>query len=228
MIHEFRPATPEEAVEHFGAKGMHWGVRKSEISSPSNGPAKPPMTTEHKKAIAKKVAIGTGVLLVAAGTAYVVYSMKKNGKLPIKGLSSSTSGKGKIATKAIVEEPTSLIHFSRGKNVGLRFLKQGGIPLTVLSEYDRSGLNEGGSMSGYGSVDTIQKYGIAGAEKIAAKLTDPSGRKDFSGRPIVHDIIIPKIMSAGINTIDDVKEKIWPLLKPDYDALYSAVPKGFQ
>lgn len=36
MIHEFRPETPEEAVEHYGKKGMHWGVKTTPTSGVSS------------------------------------------------------------------------------------------------------------------------------------------------------------------------------------------------
>lgn len=214
----------DEAMAHFGVKGMHWGVRKSTDSATgSTGQTKKPMSAERKKAIAKKAAIGAGILILAAGTAYVAYSMNKNGKLPTKGLSGSATSKGKTATEAIFKEPTSILHVARGKNVGFRFLKEGGIPSTMITEYDKSGLGEGSQHAG----EVFQKYGAAGAEKIAARIIDPQGRKDHASRAIKHDIIIPASMTNGIHNLADVKEKIWPLLSTDYDASYLAMPKGF-
>lgn len=79
MIHEFRPATPEEAVEHFGRKGMHWGVRKSD-----EGVSGPPKQGMSKK---KKVTIGVGaVVILGVGAVAVNAVLKKRGMEPIVSL----------------------------------------------------------------------------------------------------------------------------------------------
>ena len=126
-------AVGEDFLAHFGTKGMHWGIRKD------NDSGNKPKTEQEKqdasarrKAIAKKVAIGAGILLVVAGTAAVVYTLNKNGKLPVSSLKNRNSKVAKKATASVLREPTSVIHATRGKNVGFKFLKKGGIPLHVL------------------------------------------------------------------------------------------------
>lgn len=37
MIPETKPASPEEVLEHFGTKGMHWGIRKDQGSGGGGG-----------------------------------------------------------------------------------------------------------------------------------------------------------------------------------------------
>ena len=69
-----KPGSPSEVLEHFGTKGMHWGVRKQRSSSST---ARTPMSKK------KKVAIGVGILGVAAGAGFVAYKLHKNGKLPL-------------------------------------------------------------------------------------------------------------------------------------------------
>lgn len=66
----------EEALAHFGVKGMRWGVR-NETSSVSKEPKK-------RLSTKKKVAIGVGVL--AVGTAVTLAVLGKHGNLPIKSI----------------------------------------------------------------------------------------------------------------------------------------------
>ena len=79
-----KPGSPAEVLEHFGTKGMHWGVRKQTTLSSTT---KTPMSTK------KKVAIGVGVAIVAVGAAATAYYLHKNGKLP---LSTAAKGGGKV------------------------------------------------------------------------------------------------------------------------------------
>jgi RimJ/RimL family protein N-acetyltransferase len=41
-------ASPEEALEHFGVKGMRWGVRKERKARPISGPIKKPIIRKTK------------------------------------------------------------------------------------------------------------------------------------------------------------------------------------
>ena len=67
----------EQALAHFGVKGMRWGVR-NETTRSSTEP-------KNKMSTKKKVAIGVGV--VAVGTAVTLAVLGKHGKLPIKEVS---------------------------------------------------------------------------------------------------------------------------------------------
>lgn len=79
-----KPGSPEEVLEHFGRKGMKWGVRNKTKSS---GQLHKGMSTK------KKVAIGVGVATVAIGAAATAYYLHKNGKL---SLSTAAKGGGKV------------------------------------------------------------------------------------------------------------------------------------
>lgn len=61
--------TADDVLEHFGVRGMRWGVRRSRSSSGGKS---------HKK---RNIAIGVGVLAVGAATAGVVLSSR--GSTPI-------------------------------------------------------------------------------------------------------------------------------------------------
>jgi len=198
-------------LAHYGVKGMRWGVRRPISSAePAGNDA---ANAAARRARIKKVAISAGVLAVAAGGAYVTYKLAKDGKLPVKSLNraSVSAGKKIVEKAATVDiEPSSVIHGSRGKDVGFRFIKKGGVP-DPIHEYSKV-------FDGHTGGDKFERYG---GGKIAARFLDPEGRKDAAGRTIPHEVIIPKSMSEGINNLDDVVSKIWPMLKPEHDAMYA-------
>jgi hypothetical protein len=194
---EVKPPLNEATLEHFGVKGMKWGVRKER-------------TPAEKRALAKKVAIGTGALLLIAGTAVVAHQMHKNGKLNF-GSSSKTISAGKQAVDKILSEPTDVIHATRGHSKGFTFLKTGGTP-SPLSVYENAFGRDTHSS------DVFKKLADG---KIAAGFDDPLGRRDAAGRVIPHQVVIPKSMAGGINNLDDVRGKIWPLIQEQYDAFHA-------
>ena len=91
MISVEKPGSPAEMVEHFGTKGMKWGVKKAVVKVAGT----PGAQREHRKKIAKRVAIGVGVAAVVVGTAYVGYRLNKAGKLPLSSVR-RTSGGGRV------------------------------------------------------------------------------------------------------------------------------------
>jgi hypothetical protein len=206
-----KPGTPQELVHH-GIRGMKWGVRKrSDVSSQgSDSSSKEGYWTPERKSRAKKVAIGVGVLTAVAGASYVAYRLHKDGKLPLSSIrkASGVTHTPTPEVKKVIEKPTSIIHLARGKTKGLAFQQQGGTPShfniweKTLGKYAHDSASE-----------IFEKHG----DLIAARFKDPLGRLDFSGRPIHHEVIIPNTMTHGINNIEDVKQKIWPLLKNTYD-----------
>jgi hypothetical protein len=207
-----KPGSPAEVLEHVGVKGMHWGVRKQRTStSRPKTAAELAAQHEHRKQVAKKVAIGVGVLAVVAGTAYVGYRLHKSGKLPLSSIKPKTNSKAAPEVKKIVEQ-TDIIHLSRGKHKGLHFLKQGGTP-DHFNIWEKA-LGEDAHSS---SKDIFKKLPDG---SVASRFADPGNRSDFSGRKILHEVMVPKHMAAGIENNDDVKRKIWPLVKDAYDAMY--------
>lgn len=229
----------EDFLQHFGVKGMRWGVRNPDDSSGSSVGASPAvasvrknsgkratdaatvnsepdsgkMTAQQKKDLAKKAAIGVGVLALAAGAGYAAYTLNKNGKLPISSLRKATPPNAVNVTKQVLKEPVSVVHASRSHATGFRFLKSGGLS-DAFQEYERAGF------TGHESGETFLRYGL-NKEKVAARFLDPEGRKDLAGRPIPHDVFVPASLAEGLSSLADVKDKIWPLLKPDYDEFYN-------
>lgn len=211
LVHESNVVwVPEEALSHFGVKGMKWGQRKSDISASSD--PRPKRTPEEKKALAKKVAMGTGALILAAGTAYAMHELKQKGGMPVSKASSNS--KGKKVVDNILKDPTSVILASKSKHTGFEFFKDGQSP-SPLDEMIKGFNGDINKNTGF-----FNRY----EGKIAANFDDPKGRKDRSGRVIPHSVIIPKSMTDGINNLDDVIQKIWPIVEPSYNYNENAGP----
>lgn len=210
-------------LSHFGVQGMRWGVHKakaaassSKVMGKSSQPEKKPFFTPERKAMAKKAAIGVGILTLAAGTAYAGYALNKSGKLPLLALAKKSNPVAEKTIHKLMEEPTEIIVAARGRNVDFRFMKKGGLK-DALHEYDLAGFQDKPN-------EFMTRYGKKGSEKIAARILDPEGRKDHSGRPISHDIIIPHAQAASIQTPQDILTKVWPKIKDEYDQLYNIDP----
>lgn len=214
MISTEKPGTPAELV-HFGVKGMKWGVRKQEGSTGDT--QSKTFWTPERKATAKKVAIGTGVLVAAAGAGFVAYKLHQNGKLPFSSIAKA-SAPASSAVKKVLEPQTDVIHLARGKDKGLSFLKKGGSP-SFFQHWENAFVKE------IGNPDTDNVFHKLSDGKIAAAFLDPQGRRDHANRPIAHQVVIPRSMASSIANIDDVKTKIWPQLKDTYDSAYLK-PKG--
>lgn len=97
MISVEKPGSPSEILEHAGVKGMKWGVRKAVETVGTTATSMKPFSsskpkksltpaqtaakvaqTEHRKKIAKRIAIGVAVTSVVAGSAFVAYKMRQN------------------------------------------------------------------------------------------------------------------------------------------------------
>lgn len=196
-------ASPGEALAHYGTKGMKWGVRKQEENTKRE---RTPEEQARRNARIKKMLIGVGVLTAVAGAAFVAYKLNQSGKLPMSSI--RKAAKPTPAVKKVIQEPTDIIHLTRGKTKGLRFQKQGGTP-NHFEVWEKT-------LGKYAHSSERSIFERTG-DFIAARFMDPEGRVDQSGRVIPHEVIIPKSMSAGVNSIEDVRAKIWPLLKDTYD-----------
>lgn len=198
---------PLDELVHYGVKGMHWGVRKDDGAS---GTKKPSRFTPEQKTRAKQVAIGAGVLVAVAGSIYVAKQMNTSTmQVPVSRIKPPSSATKKVVDK-VLQEQTDIIHASRGRNVGFRFLKSGGLK-DALADYEKAfGANNGQS-------EVFERLSDG---RIAAAFLDPHGRSDVAGRRIPHQVLIPRSMAGDVHNLDDVKTKIWPKLADAYDEVY--------
>ena len=188
-------------LDHHGVKGQKWGVRKKS-SKKEDGWSKQ-----------KKIGVVLGgvaaVAAIAVGAAYA----KKHMGVSTDDISTPKESIKKLA-ESMASEPVDIAYSSRGRNRGYGFLRDGGMKGTS-EEFVEAGLDR---------VDTTSSFKRYGKnnEKVAARFPDPEGRKDFSGRPIGHDVILPKSMAKDVHSIDDVIDVAWPKIKDIFGAYYES------
>ena len=105
----------------------------------------------------------------------------------------------------------SLLWATRGRAWGFRFLRTAG-HADPLPAYEDAfcGLDE--------QPETCRRTG----HRVALRLLDPEGRTDQSGRVIVHEFVLEGTTAQGVETTDDGRERIWPLVAAEYAEVYDA------
>ncbi len=116
----------------------------------------------------------------------------------------------------MAKEPIGIVHSSRGKNRGYTFLQRGGLD-NPGEEMIKAGLDRM-------NAGEFKRYGER-SEKVAARYLDPEGRKDFSGRRIGHDVVLPESMAKKVSNLSDVEAMTWPLIKDVYQVLWDKSQK---
>jgi hypothetical protein len=187
-------------LEHYGVKGMKWGVRKDrEKGEPRS----------YKKAAVIFGSAATTVAL-ALGAAYIQSNLNTN--VNVKDLPSSSPNARKLA-QSLAKEPVSIIHATRAKNHGFIFLGKGTLD-DPIKEYEAAGFTTSSSNTFF------RRYG-ENSEKTAGRFLDPKKREDFAGRAIQHEVVLPKNLSTGINSHSEFVSRAWPLISDTYEVFWN-------
>lgn len=212
--------TYENYLEHFGVKGMKWGVRKDrkKTNQSSNQDVSLDGSEQAKKKLdlkdprVKKAAVAAaGVTAIVAG-AYVL----SKGGVSVNSLKSSTVKKGAEKTKDIFEEASDIIYVSKPHKdagvtkdgivkTGLSFVTTGKTK-DFFTIFDDAGLNKDGA-------EPFKKLSNG---DVATIFKDLLGREDAAGRVIPHLVFIPKEQAVGLNSVEDVIDKFGPRLEKEY------------
>ena len=206
-----------EVIQHYGVKGMRWGVRRSQEEldrAAGRTKDKPKKLSPEKKKKLKEAALIAGTLVLTAGAVYAKHILNQQGDSSTDKLSDSTTKRGSDAADKTLEEPVDILWATRGVKKGFRFQEDGGLSNPVSVYEDAFGPNADKIPSTNEYFEELENGGVA------VSFPDPEGRKDFSGRTIPHNIIIPPPMAENIKTIEDVERDIWPQLSDAYDKFY--------
>ena len=195
-------------LEHYGVKGMKWGIRKERPTAngkESTGKESTFSLSNPKVRAAASAAIGVTAIIAAA---YIGSRSNVN----ISSITPSDVSAGKEKVDKILEEQKDIIYLSSpyrgsGKRTTFGFVNQGQTK-DFFTLFDEAGLNDPSHEYGYfnklpnGSVATI--------------LSDAFGRIDDAGRMIPHLVLIPKDQAVGVDSIEDVIDKFGPKLEAEY------------
>lgn len=105
----------------------------------------------------------------------------------------------------------SLLWATRGRTWGFRFLRTAGLtdPLPAYED----------AFSGIGDEPEICRRS---GSQVALRLRDPHGRKDQSGRMIVHDFVLRGSAAVGVDSVRGGLETVWPLVEEEYAQVYDS------
>ncbi len=109
-----------------------------------------------------------------------------------------------------IEAGTRFIWATRGKSWGFRFLRSGGYddPLRV---YEHAFADVS---------DEREVFHRSDPHTVALRIPDPEGRCDSSGRVIPHDFVLIGRWADGIDSLDDGRKAIWPLVTEEFASMW--------
>lgn len=103
-----------------------------------------------------------------------------------------------------------IIWSTRGRSWGHRFLRDGGSsdPLLDRDRAFEGTDDDGGEVLHYRS------------STLALRFEDPEGRKDASGRPILHELIIDDPEAPRVSSLEEGIVEFWPLIAEEYGRVW--------
>lgn len=104
---------------------------------------------------------------------------------------------------------------TRGRRWGYRFLRDGGLA-DPLPTFEDAFANMNDAENGW-----CEHNGA-----VALRFEDPEGRRDESGRPILHEFVLLPPVSDGIGSLEDGIAAIWPLVADEYARTWDNSPAG--
>lgn len=103
----------------------------------------------------------------------------------------------------------TLVWATRGRSWGFRFIRTAGAP-DPLPIYEDA----------FSSVEDEPEVFRRSQTLVALRFRDPDGRKDQSSRLIFHEFVLQGEMAEDLHSIEEGREKIWPLVADEYERIY--------
>lgn len=106
---------------------------------------------------------------------------------------------------------SELIWATRGRTWGFRFLLNAGFD-DPLEEYERAFASIGDEISAWERTGPV----------VAVRFLDPKQRRDSAGRLIPHEFVVFGDSANLINSVDDAKRRLWPLVEFAYEQTWDS------
>lgn len=102
-----------------------------------------------------------------------------------------------------------MIWATRGRTWGFRFLRDGGFSDPLLTYEEAFEGTEGRG-------EDYQRTGAL----VALRFPDPESRRDEAGRVIPHDFVLFEPDIHDIDSIEDGRQLVWPLVKDEFKRIW--------
>ena len=194
-------------LEHYGVKGMKWGIRKERPTANGKESTGKESTFSWKNPKVKAAATAVVGVTAIVAAAYIGSKSSVN----VSSILPSDISAGKEAVDKIFEKQKDIIYVSKpyrgsGKRTTLGFVNQGQTK-DFFSIFDEAGLNDDHAPGYFSKLSN---------GSVATVLSDMFGRVDDAGRAIPHVVLIPPEQAVGLNSIQDVIDKFGPRLESEY------------
>ena len=99
----------------------------------------------------------------------------------------------------------SFIWATRGRTWGFQFLRSGGSADPLL-DYEDVFSDAGDAVEGCWNKN----------DRVGLRFLDPRARKDRSGRVISHEFVLSGASVAGVKSVQDGLQLVWPQVEDEY------------
>ncbi|MDF9715686.1 hypothetical protein INN71_09730 [Nocardioides sp. ChNu-153] len=106
---------------------------------------------------------------------------------------------------------TRLIWATRGRSWVFRFLLDAGLS-DPLPMYERT----------FGALRDQSEAWRREGTNVALRFPDPEGRADTAGRVIPHEFIVLGPLARQIESVEDGREQLWPVVSAAYAAVWDS------
>ena len=230
----------KDELYHHGIKGQKWGVRRyrnadgtlTEAGKQRYGDEQT-YNKQHKKDIAKKVAIGLGIAAAAGLTIYAIKNpgkagefaanvvnkaqpkLKELGKTTMKNLSESASKAGKAATDAVlaVAAATAVSNIAQKYDTSGDPNDPNTIRNKMIVESSTAALNTFATSATSGTTNNKSNNGASVGKEVTSKLGSPNNKPIDRSSTEYQSLFKEK---SGNNRSDTVRSTIKGLSKQGY------------
>lgn len=196
-------------LEHYGVKGMKWGIRKERTTAGDKESTGKESTFSWKNPKVKAAATTVVGVTAIVAAAYIGSKSSVN----VSSILPSDISAGKEAVDKIFEKQKDIIYVSKRALTVAAGREQPLVssikakPRISFRSLMRRRLNDDHAPGYFSKLSN---------GSVATVLSDMFGRVDDAGRAIPHMVLFPPEQAVGLNSVQDVINKFGPRLESEY------------